>query len=441
MFTQKNTFSQIALTMVATSLILVLAIGGGAVLAAEQPVKLVWLNHWSAPDVYGYWRKVADKYEQENPNVQIQILTAGWSDVMTKFMTMYAAGTSPDMLYTHSVMWLPKLVDKDALAVPPRDVMEEIAKKYVEVTVDLATYKGVIWGYPTENYTMNYIYNKRLLEEAGIALPPPAPGAYTIDEAFDATMKVSKGDVLGTAFYLKRRMVLILRFVNELLNAGGRFVSQEGKEIFPDTKDFKYAVEILQRWRQLMANNAAKLYETTQICSSFASGRIATLVSMPDIKFSLEPVMGAEKFEKEIGVANIPYDPKRVDMPRALALSFALTVSSQCKYPTEAWKFLRYIATAHDDKPSYMGRVLTETWGINPSSKRDIELCPEVKNSWSQAHLKLLSDGIAAPKLDWMAMYNILGAKLEMALLGQGEPEKLLAEAKIKIDSILSEGR
>lgn len=106
-------------------------------------------------------------------NVEVKMSDAGYGEFDTFITTRSAAGMSFDVLYS-SDHWLPKWAEA-GWVLPLEDHFPQ-AKSYIPdllpYTVQAMTYKGKLYGLPYYADVMYFVYNKKMLADAGISAPP-----------------------------------------------------------------------------------------------------------------------------------------------------------------------------------------------------------------------------------------------------------------------------
>lgn len=119
------------------------------------------------------------KYEEwiatEDPpiEVKVEMTDAGFGEFDTHVTTRYAGGASFDVLYS-SDHWLSKWAEA-GWVVPLEDYYPEVRNYIPDIasySVEAMTYKGKLYGLPYYTDVMYFMYNTKMLEDAGIASPP-----------------------------------------------------------------------------------------------------------------------------------------------------------------------------------------------------------------------------------------------------------------------------
>jgi multiple sugar transport system substrate-binding protein len=106
-------------------------------------------------------------------NVKVTMSDAGYGDFDTFVTTRYAGGKSFDVLYS-SDHWLAKWAAA-GWVVPLEDYFPEAKGYAADITpfaLQAMTYKGKQYGLPYYADTMFFVYNKKMLADAGISVPP-----------------------------------------------------------------------------------------------------------------------------------------------------------------------------------------------------------------------------------------------------------------------------
>jgi multiple sugar transport system substrate-binding protein len=128
-------------------------------------------------------------------------VTVDWTDsdydnYNTFITTVFSGGDSRDVLYS-SDQWLAQWADA-GWVVPLEDYWPEV-KNYVPdispFSVDALTYNGKLYGLPYYTDTMYFVYNKRMLEDAGITAPPT-----TWDEVSQQAKLIKSMGITDTPF-------------------------------------------------------------------------------------------------------------------------------------------------------------------------------------------------------------------------------------------------
>lgn len=125
-----------------------------------------WL--WDALQLPAY-QAAAAAFEKANPDIKVKITQTAWGDYWTTLSTGFVSGTAPDVFTDHLARY-PEFVANDLLV----DIGPLIKKDKVPTDVylgglyDLWGKGGKQYGLPKDWDTIALIYNKAMLEKAGV---------------------------------------------------------------------------------------------------------------------------------------------------------------------------------------------------------------------------------------------------------------------------------
>ena len=143
-----------------------MARGYGLSAAAQDTVKLTVLTHWNTAEQKDPLEAIFKQYTDANPNVEIELQTVPFADLLTRITTGALGGETTDIVHIYN-LWLPDLATS-ILAAPPEAVITDVTAAYAGGTVAGASYGDQVWGFPTEVNTYQLIYNKKMLDAAGV---------------------------------------------------------------------------------------------------------------------------------------------------------------------------------------------------------------------------------------------------------------------------------
>lgn len=168
--------------------------GGGRYRQAERDASITWMMAIGA-DKDRYEALVA-AFHAAHPEIRVRIIWVPGGEYQTKFKTLAAAGTPPDIFMTGDV-WvaylLPFLMDVTDLV--ERDAAEIDLPDYFPEVLSAIKHRGRFYFLPnTLNISLLY-YNKTLFDQAGVSYPTDA---WTWDDyvraGVELTRELSEGD-------------------------------------------------------------------------------------------------------------------------------------------------------------------------------------------------------------------------------------------------------
>lgn len=136
--------------------------------AAAQDAATVRYMLWDANQLPAY-EACAQKFTEANPHITIQIEQLGWDDYWTAVQTGMISGTAPDV-FTNHLAKFPEFAERGQLV--------DIQPMVEEAGLDLSIYQGeltelwqrdgVRYGLPKDWDTISLVYNKEMLDAAGV---------------------------------------------------------------------------------------------------------------------------------------------------------------------------------------------------------------------------------------------------------------------------------
>lgn len=214
-----------AVTVAAVVGLGVLAACGGEDPETENtgPVKLRFLSlAWQKESLQANKDLVA-KWNADHPDIQVEYVQGDWNSVHDQLLTSFEGGDVPDIFQYESAA-IGEFSNQGYLAdlssLMSADFKAEISPGIWETV----THDGKITGVPFLLESQVVIANKKLLDAAGITVPP-ADGGWTWDEFQAHAKSLTKGDTYGVAWALKSPTN---RVMNLALNFDGKFFYEEG---------------------------------------------------------------------------------------------------------------------------------------------------------------------------------------------------------------------
>jgi len=134
---------------------------------AQDPVTVRYML-WDTNQLPPY-QQCADLFMEENPNINIEIEQLGWDDYWTAITTGFISEDAPDVFTNHLAKY-PEFVALEQLVdIQPLVERDGVATDiYYPGLADLWTKDGARYGLPKDWDTVAIVYNKALVEAAGI---------------------------------------------------------------------------------------------------------------------------------------------------------------------------------------------------------------------------------------------------------------------------------
>lgn len=269
-------------------------------------------------------------FNDSHPNIKVTYVVQ--EDMVTKFLTAATSGTAPDVLIWdrwRTALYAPKGVFEPIDSFMQRDGISK-DDFYAEALRELS-WDNKLYGLPLTVDARALFYNKKLLDEAGVA--PPT----TWEELAAAAEKLTKRDASGKLIQSGMSFQDVGLFNMWLQQAGGQMVSEDGNSTAFNSDEGR---AVLDFWNQMV--NERKVYDVGfesglgQGQDPFVTGQVAMMYTGP---WMLTTYKTYGK-DLEFGVVPPPAGPNGDQ--GAVMGGFGLAMSSSSKQKDAAWEFIRW---------------------------------------------------------------------------------------------------
>lgn len=396
-----------------------LLLAGSAVMTALPVLAQdVTLDLWTIDDPGEYHYVMAEEFMEAHPDIQVNVRTVQFQDMVNDLARGIASGDAPDITY----------IDNPEVALFASrglllDLSPFIEASEVVNTEDIfpgplssVTYEGGIYGLPRGANTIALYYNADMFEAAG--LDPDAP-PRTWDELHAAAKALTRPDenVYGLAFSAVASEEGTFQFLPWLQMAGGDYdnVATEG------------SVRALELWKTFIDEGLASpdtlIRSQWESTGTFNAGNAAMAISGP-----WEIPRMSEEADFEFRAALLPVPDPGAERASALGEGDNVILANTDN-PDEAFLFLEFLY-------ANMDRVWNE-FGYLPASAVEVSdpKYPEIYAVFEESMEFARNRG---PHPDWPQISKAIQTAIQQSLTGQATPEDALAQAQEQIDSVLN---
>jgi len=310
---------------------------------AKENITITFQNIYPDPTdpKYIMLHKLVDQYQNEHPNIKIELDSLNTDQQKLKLKTQAASKEVPDITIVNPAAQMQPFVDAD-LFEPLNDMVEKNGLKdtFQSGLLDAYTFNGKLYALPDGNNIAVVYYNKSLFQQAGIANPPS-----TFEELVDDVKTLKAKGITPIAIGEKDSWTGSFLFMNILLrtNNGPGFLKDvlDGKKTFNDPA-FLDAVNAFQDLVQAGAfqegatsfdyNAGENLFKTGKSAMYFMGSWATGGIETSDV--SKNGNVGVFKFPTVGGKG----DPNEF----MLAPGSAFAVSKNSKHKQETLEFLNW---------------------------------------------------------------------------------------------------
>ncbi|MFC4785653.1 extracellular solute-binding protein [Nocardioides sp. MAHUQ-72] len=262
---------------------------------ASLKAELTWWDTSDPANEGPVYDELIKKFNEEYPNVKIDHQMVPFGEAQSKFKTAAQSGSgAPDILRAE-VAWTPEFASLGYLyALDGTPLLED--NDFLESPLSSNVFDGKTYGVPQVTDTLGLMYNKKLLDEAGVEVPT------TWDELKEVapTIKQKTGAdaiALGSGGYY------LLPFI---YGEDGDLVDTDAKKITVNSdanvKGMQTAQDLVKSGASVkpVANDADATIQTL-----FQEGKVAMMINGP---WTVSAVEGSPDFGglDNLGVAPVP---------------------------------------------------------------------------------------------------------------------------------------
>jgi multiple sugar transport system substrate-binding protein len=282
----------------------------------------------------------ARKFEAENPGIKVKITDYTWQDYHDSLVLRFRGGTPTDIAYVGQD-WLPAWAAAGFLAplddIAPAGVLADLKSDMAPFSTTDMTYKGKLYGLPYYADTISFIYNKKLLKDAGIAVPK------TWEDVMVASEKLKAGGMEHPIVYEFDQELpnFFDAFVSQVYGRGGDLFDKDQKAIFdnPDNAAYKQLQWLVDAFKKDLVQQET---HESKIIPSMNTGKHAFTVVFNYVLAAMNNA-AEQPLAGQFALAPMPGESHS-----ALGFTKFYSVTAQAaKDPARAeaaWKFVNYMA-------------------------------------------------------------------------------------------------
>ena len=336
-----------------------------APLKAETVITL-W-SHWADHDSKrNFVEDAARAFEAANPGVTVKITWYEKQALYAALKTALRAGQAPDIFYaeTNQIEYLENNMLYDLSKGLNWNNIESWAK-------DAWSYKGGVYGFPLEAWTVELYYNKKMLAELGFKLPPD--NQFSQSDFLEVVKKTHDAGITPLALGVGDRPY------------PGAFLTHEALLKNLGTDDYDKLIKGRLDWSDARVRDALEfvkaVIDAKALPSSFSTlklgeshfyfhtkpGALMFLMGSFYPSRAFNPTdKGGQPPDFELGIMQYPALEKGVcNNCKTITIGGSYSVNAASKNPAEAIKFLNSLATPE------MGNKWLETVLVQTGIKAD----------------------------------------------------------------------
>jgi multiple sugar transport system substrate-binding protein len=359
-------------------------------------------------------------FEEENPDVTVDLVNVPYDDYTTRLSTAISGGTVPDMAFIGSQS-LPGMFATGAFESVPDDLIDE--SSFYAGALEAVQYDDTTYGVPISVETRPFLYRSDLAEAAGVEAPTTWDDYVPFAKALESAgakkgMRIETGEEGSTSIIMS----------GMIWQAGGEMLSEDGSEWTFDTPEVVEAFETYGSFfEEDIAPNPGPEWGT--IDAGFVNGDFGSYITGA-WSFGFADEIGGEGWSEEnIGVSVLPEGPG--GNSASLLDGKAAAVFADGENTDAAWKFAQFMADVDTQ-----GMWFEES-GVLPAVEAAMDLPAIADEPLLAAFSDQLAEARPAPAVTtWSEVATEIQAAAERVSSGSMSAADSVAELQSRADSI-----
>ncbi|MGP4027083.1 extracellular solute-binding protein [Actinomadura sp. 3N407] len=378
----------------------------------------VWMYPVIADQQAGdaYWKQIEKGFEAANSGVDIKIEIQPWDNRDQKVATALAGGKGPDLVLLGPDQ-VPQYVRNGSLT--PVDSAVGATSAYLPGAIKALSVEGELYAAPIYHTVTSTLYNKKLLDKAGIKTPP-----QTWEEIKAAAPKLKEVGAATLDYSASPEATLNLNFYPLLWQAGGTVFSADGKKA---AFNGPAGVEALTFLTDLYKSGAVpkSALSNKNVVTDQALGKEQVAMGFTNVPADAETA--AEAWGEENVIVGLPLKGER---QVGFGLPGGLGLNARSESKADAEKFIRFMI-----RPEQITSLAKASGFLSPRS--------DVDAAAGDAHMAKFTEALryahpGEPNAAARQVMSLLAAEIQAALTGEKEPKRALDDAAKQADDLLS---
>lgn len=353
----------------------------------------ITLTYWGLWEEAGTMQPIIDKYEEANPNVEIEYIKKSFSQYETILPNQLNQPVNLDIVRIHNT-WVPKL--EQYLYPMPSSVMtpSEFGETFYPVNEKTSTGSdGNLYTLPMNIDGLMLFYNKDLFNQEGIDNPPTDWDEFT--QYAQKLTKKSNGEITqaGAGIGSLNNVRHGDEIISQMMLQNNTDFIEDGKISISDNDDFEFTLEAYTKYitEYEVWNDGFK-----DDLEMFSKGELAMFFGPSWRVFNINEYNSNLNY----GLAPVPSITGGTEQTQThLATYWTEAVSANSAHPEQAWDFLNFMNQPENLRTTY--EYITENVRAFGEPYPRVEMAPEISDA---PYVKTLIE--IAPNLDQLDLLD-----------------------------------
>ncbi|QUI22488.1 sugar ABC transporter substrate-binding protein [Vallitalea pronyensis] len=360
------------------------------------------------------------EFEEANPQIKIEPEWMPNFDYYDKYKIALTGDQAPDIVkidhvFVQSLGYNGQVFDLAEFGA------DKIKDQFIQSTWDANMYKEHVYALPFDANTLALMYNKDILDKAGV-MPPT-----TLEQLIASSQAVSELGEEGVYGYTipfdpGKSGFLSFQFTSWIARNGGSILSDDWSKA---TLNSPEVIQALKQVKSLIDTKAAPANAFME--NEFYAGKIGMLEMGP----WHVPTITSPDAPANFGIVPVVSLKEGVDTYAPLGL-YSLAIAKQSKHPEEAYKFIEFLATHEKMQIAY-----SKTTNLMPTLKEAYKDEFYDNDVW-KIFITQLEKTVSRPGSPaWPLIDEAISDAIQEVLTDTKSPEDALKNAEEKINKEL----
>jgi multiple sugar transport system substrate-binding protein len=324
--------------------------------AAAGPVTIHILTQDQAGMKPAEIDQIARDFEAQNPDIKVNMEYLGYDFIHDKITTGMAANPPAYDASMIDVIWPDEFIKAGYLLDVTNRITPEMKSGIFPASWKGVTRNGKIYGMPWLMDVKYFMYNKDMLQKAGITDPPK-----TWEELVDQAKTIKDKGVVEfpIVWSWNQKEGVVCDYAVLLYGNGGSFVDASGKPAFNDEKGVQALTWMKQTIDDGLTNPSSVSSDEAAVEADFMAGNSAFAVNWL-FQYSDSNDASKSKIVGQAAFAPMPVFKAGAEAGvkgSSVDGSSSFAIMATTPYPDQTWKFLTYL-TSNEVQTKYSKEML-----------------------------------------------------------------------------------
>ncbi len=288
--------------------------------------------------------QIAREFEAKNPDIKVNMEYLGYDYIHDKITTGMAAKPPAYDAAMIDVIWPDEFIKAGYLLDVTSRVTPDMKSGMFPASWNGVTRNGKIYGMPWLMDVKYFMYNKDMLQKAGIA-NPPATWEELVDQAKIIKQKgIAEFPIIWS---WNQKEGVVCDFTVLLFGNGGAFLDANGKPVFNNDKGVQVLTWMKQTIDDGLSNPSSVSSDENAVEADFLAGKSAFAVNWL-FQYSDSTNPDKSQIVGQAAFAPMPVFKAGADAGikgSSVDGSSSFAIMATTPYPDQTWKFLTYLAS------------------------------------------------------------------------------------------------